>query len=181
MQRPMQACLAIDLTRLITRLRHANPTGIDRVDLAYARHVLGGGAEGTRFGLVSTAFGPRVLDRETARGIVESVAAGWVEDVAAEADPVYRALAASLGSGPAVGLAADHRPPQTGKRRGRAGWTGAGSRPRPACGCCARAASSACPRARSIFTPRICGSTGRGASTGSTPGATCGRSSSSTT
>lgn len=121
MQRPMQACLAIDLTRLITRLRHANPTGIDRVDLAYARHVLGGGAEGTRFGLVSTAFGPRVLDRETARGIVESVAAGWVEDVAAEADPVYRALAASLGSGPGVGLAADHRPPQAGKRRGEGG------------------------------------------------------------
>ena len=76
MQRAMQACLAIDLTRLITRLRHASPTGIDRVDLAYARHILSQGTEGTRFGLVSTAFGPRVLDRETARGIVEAVAAG---------------------------------------------------------------------------------------------------------
>ena len=95
----MPATVAIDLTRLITRLRHASPTGIDRVDLAYARHYLGNGPEGTRFGLVSTALGPRVLDRDSARAIVETVAAGWVEDVTAEADPVFRALAASLASG----------------------------------------------------------------------------------
>ncbi|WP_238255887.1 glycosyltransferase family 4 protein [Methylorubrum podarium] len=118
MQRPMQACLAIDLTRLITRLRHASPTGIDRVDLAYARHVLNQGAEGTRFGLVSTALGPRVLDRETARGIVEAVAAGWVEDVTAAADPVFQALASSLAADPA----ADGRPaPRAGRRRGEGG------------------------------------------------------------
>ncbi|TXN21167.1 glycosyltransferase family 1 protein [Methylobacterium sp. WL9] len=82
--------IAFDLTRLITRLRHASPTGIDRVDLAYARHVLGG--EGPRFGLVTSAFGPRVIDREQARAIVDAVAAGWVEDVRAEDDPVYRGL-----------------------------------------------------------------------------------------
>ncbi|MBD8907056.1 glycosyltransferase family 4 protein [Methylorubrum zatmanii] len=102
MQRVMPACLAIDLTRLITRLRHANPTGIDRVDLAYARHVLGSGPDGTRFGLVSTALGPRVLDRDSARDIVETVASGWVEDVIAEADPVFRALTASLMANPAA-------------------------------------------------------------------------------
>ena len=114
MQRAMQACLAIDLTRLITRLRHASPTGIDRVDLAYARHILSQGTEGTRFGLVSTAFGPRVLDRETARGIVEAVAAGWVEDVTAEADPVFQTLAASLSG--------DGRPsPTAARRRGEGG------------------------------------------------------------
>ncbi|MGU3361746.1 glycosyltransferase family 4 protein [Methylobacterium sp. M6A4_1b] len=88
--------LAFDLTRLITRLRHPSPSGIDRVDLAYARHVLA--QEGDRFGLVSTAFGPRVLARAEARAIVEAVAAGWVEDRDATQDPVYRRLAATLGS-----------------------------------------------------------------------------------
>ncbi|WP_232631311.1 glycosyltransferase family 4 protein [Methylobacterium sp. Leaf118] len=92
--------VAIDLTRLITRLRHASPTGIDRVDLAYARRVLGDGAgPGERFGLVSTEFGPRILERGTARAVIEAVAAGWIEHVAAEDDPVYRALGATLASG----------------------------------------------------------------------------------
>ncbi|TXM94488.1 glycosyltransferase family 1 protein, partial [Methylobacterium sp. WL103] len=86
--------IAFDLTRLVTRLRHASPSGIDRVDLAYARHVLAGA--GPRFGLVSTGLGPRVLDRAHASRIVEAVAAGWIEDVAAESDPVYRRLEARL-------------------------------------------------------------------------------------
>lgn len=88
--------VAFDLTRLITRLRHASPTGIDRVDLAYARHFLSGGEQ--RFGLVTTRLGPRVVDGETARGIVETVAAGWVEDLSAEDDPVYRRLIARLSA-----------------------------------------------------------------------------------
>ena len=86
---------AFDLTRLVTRLRHASPSGIDRVDLAYARAYLG--RPRPACGIVSTAFGPRVLDRERALGIVEAVAAGWVEDRDAGADPVYRRLAARLG------------------------------------------------------------------------------------
>ena len=91
--------IAFDLTRLVTRLRHASPSGIDRVDLAYARHVLEGA--GPRFGLVSTGLGPRVLDRAHASRIVEAVAAGWIEDVAAESDPVYRRLEARLSGRPA--------------------------------------------------------------------------------
>ncbi|NEU13103.1 glycosyltransferase family 4 protein [Methylobacterium sp. BTF04] len=89
--------VAVDLTRLVTRLRHASPSGIDRVDLAYARHFLG--QNGDRFGIVSTGLGPRVLDRAQALGIVEAVAAGWVEDLDATRDPVYRRLAAILGDG----------------------------------------------------------------------------------
>lgn len=111
MQRPMPASLAFDLTRLVTRLRHPNPTGIDRVDLAYARHVLAEDGDGPRFGLVSTAYGPRVLDRRTALGIAETVAAGWVEDLAAEADPVFQTLSAAL--------TADHRPSATARPRQR--------------------------------------------------------------
>lgn len=86
--------IAFDLTRLVTRLRHPSPSGIDRVDLAYARHVLDGA--GGRFGLVSTALGPRILGRARALRIVDAVAAGWVEDVAAGDDPVYARLEAQL-------------------------------------------------------------------------------------
>ncbi len=91
----MQRPIAFDLTRLVTRLRHASPSGIDRVDLAYARHLLG--QAGPRFGLVSTALGPRLLDRDRAWGLVEAVSAGWVEDGTAEDDAVYRRLAQRLG------------------------------------------------------------------------------------
>ena len=90
-----ETAIAFDLTRLVTRLRHASPSGIDRVDLAYARHVLAG--RGPRFGLVSTALGPRILDRATFAAIVEAVAAGWVEDREAAQDPVYAGLATRLG------------------------------------------------------------------------------------
>jgi glycosyltransferase involved in cell wall biosynthesis len=92
-----QAAVAFDLTRLITRLAHASPSGIDRVDLAYARHFLG--QDGARFGVVSTVFGPRVLDRDAARAVVDAVASGWVEDLDAGSDPVYHRLVASIGAG----------------------------------------------------------------------------------
>lgn len=92
--------IAFDLTRLITRLRHARPTGIDRVDLAYARHYLGG--DGPRFGLVSTGLGVRVVDRDAALGIVEAVEAGWVENASAQDDSVYAGLVAALGGAATV-------------------------------------------------------------------------------
>ena len=108
--------VAVDLTRLITRLRHASPTGIDRVDLAYARQVLGGAGRGAEwFGLVSTEIGPRVLERDAALDIVEAVASGWVEDVTAEDDPVYRALSDTLESGDAL-----RRGRESGPKAGRA-------------------------------------------------------------
>jgi glycosyltransferase involved in cell wall biosynthesis len=105
--------IAFDLTRLVTRLRHPSPSGIDRVDLAYARVFLG--RPGPAFGVVSTAFGPRVLDRARALAIVEAVAAGWVEDREAASDPVYHRLATrcgdSAGAGAGVGGRSRQDPP----------------------------------------------------------------------
>ncbi len=91
--------VAFDLTRLITRLRHASPTGIDRVDLAYARHFLNDRA--ACFGIVSTRFGPRVLDRETSFRIVDAVAAGWAENGGSDDDPVFRTLTGQSEAVPA--------------------------------------------------------------------------------
>lgn len=107
--------IAVDLTRLITRLRHPSPSGIDRVDLAYARHFLG--QEGERYGVVSTAFGPRVLLRRQALAIVEAASAGWVEELAAGGDPVYRGLVASLGETPEPHAEALGKRPSAGARR----------------------------------------------------------------
>ncbi len=97
----IQRPIAFDLTRLVTRLQHTSPSGIDRVDLAYAHAVLDG--PGERMGVVSTAFGPRVLDRERSQAIVASVEGGWVEDRPAALDPAYRRLTARLGQSPEAG------------------------------------------------------------------------------
>ncbi|MDP4003561.1 glycosyltransferase family 1 protein [Methylobacterium sp. NEAU K] len=102
--------IAFDLTRLVTRLRHASPSGIDRVDLAYARAYLG--RPGPSVGVVSTAFGPRVIDRARAVDIVEAVSAGWVEDRDAASDPVYRGLAKRLGD--PLASTATGQPPRPG-------------------------------------------------------------------
>ena len=163
--------IAFDLTRLVTRLRHPSPSGIDRVDLAYARHVLGGA--GARFGLVSTGLGPRILDRDHAVRIVDAVSAGWTEGVAAREDPVYRRLEARLSGRPADSSGGPKRSARSGtvrRRRIQAQTVLGIFRP-----------SRPCPRAASTSTPRTCASTGRSASTGSTPAPTCGRCSSSTT
>ncbi|MCJ2027355.1 glycosyltransferase family 4 protein [Methylobacterium sp. J-067] len=92
----IQRPTAFDLTRLVTRLRHASPSGIDRVDLAYAHAFLGHREKSV--GVVSTAVGPRVLSREEALSIVAAVEAGWIEDRPADEDPAYRRLAARLGA-----------------------------------------------------------------------------------
>ena len=69
----------MDVTRLATRLGRAVPNGIDRVDLAYAQHFLGGehDAMGAVIGLGGV---PRLIERPVAASLVESVAAGWGED-----------------------------------------------------------------------------------------------------
>ncbi|MBE7248247.1 MAG: glycosyltransferase family 4 protein [Actinomycetospora chiangmaiensis] len=100
--------IAFDLTRLVTRLRHPSPSGIDRVDLAYARAFLG--RPGLGFGIVSTAYGPRVLERDRALAIVEAVAAGWVEDRQATSDPVFHRLAACCGDPGGAGSAPSGAP-----------------------------------------------------------------------
>lgn len=109
------AAIAVDLTRLITRLRHPSPSGIDRVDLAYARHFLG--QEGARFGIVSTPLGPRVLPRPQALAIVAAASAGWVEELAAGGDPIYRRLVDSLGEAPEPQAEALGQRPSAGARR----------------------------------------------------------------
>jgi len=69
--------IVFDVSRLITRAGQATPTGIDRVELAYARHLIAGAgpvcfARATRWGLT-------LLSQPAVEGYVEALAALWRE------------------------------------------------------------------------------------------------------
>jgi glycosyltransferase involved in cell wall biosynthesis len=72
-----KSVLLLDISRLIWRARRRGPTGIDRVELAYARHFLS--ADGERPALaVLHLFGFLfAVSREAGRRFVEQLAARW--------------------------------------------------------------------------------------------------------
>ena len=61
----------LDLTRLVSRVGRGPLTGIDRVELAYLRHLLAGPEP--LFGLVRTAVGFVLLDKAGANGVLDRV------------------------------------------------------------------------------------------------------------
>src|SRR5215831_10640295 len=66
----MRRKIIFDVSHLITRLNQTATSGIDRVDLAYARHLTRGqirACAGTQYGF----FRPHVLSAERMRGLVE--------------------------------------------------------------------------------------------------------------
>jgi glycosyltransferase involved in cell wall biosynthesis len=74
----MSRTLVYDLSRLVTRVLHATPNGIDRVDLLLARHfLLHGEFKAQALGLGFT--GPRLIPDRISRGAAERVAAAWRE------------------------------------------------------------------------------------------------------
>ena len=75
MSRPSPRPILFDVTRLLTRLRYGAPTGIDRVDLAYADRLLSAGdASGA---LALTPVGPKLLRAETTRALLDTLGARW--------------------------------------------------------------------------------------------------------
>ena len=89
--------LLFDATRLLTRLGHPAPTGIDRVDLAYARHVLGrsgGGGDAVAI----TRHGTRILPRPAADDLLQVLGGRWRDTEAAGPDPQLGRIRAWLGS-----------------------------------------------------------------------------------
>jgi glycosyltransferase involved in cell wall biosynthesis len=103
-----------DLTRLITRFLTEAPNGIDRVDLALARHFANRPNENV-FALLWTIAGPRLFPASVARDVVRDVENHWRERDK-EDDPLYeevvhRLLAPGSLSGRIV------RPAKRGSRR----------------------------------------------------------------
>jgi hypothetical protein len=68
--------IALDLSRLLSRAGFATPTGIDRVELAYARHLLASGKEHC-FAAINAVGAIAALPEEGAARFVEMLEAMW--------------------------------------------------------------------------------------------------------
>jgi glycosyltransferase involved in cell wall biosynthesis len=67
----------IDLSRLVWRSRHLTPTGIDRVELAYARHFLDRADRPVRFVARVNAYGGRELGKAAVRHFLDCLDRDW--------------------------------------------------------------------------------------------------------
>ncbi len=78
MPRPGQplAMIALDLSRLLSRAGRGTPTGIDRVELAYAEHLIADGASAC-FTAVSTSGRLGLLQHRAAEQFVAAIGAAW--------------------------------------------------------------------------------------------------------
>jgi glycosyltransferase involved in cell wall biosynthesis len=74
----MKLPLRLDLSRLVWRARHATPSGIDRVELAYARHFLT--RPHAQFVVRAGAVGGRLLDPLRLAGFLDWLEASWQLD-----------------------------------------------------------------------------------------------------
>jgi glycosyltransferase involved in cell wall biosynthesis len=70
--------IALDVSRLLSRAGHGTPTGIDRVELAYARHLLQHG--NSCFTAVKPTGGLALLPDDGAERLVAALAAAWRGD-----------------------------------------------------------------------------------------------------
>jgi glycosyltransferase involved in cell wall biosynthesis len=68
--------IALDLSRLLSRAGRGTPTGIDRVELAYAEHLIASGAPSC-FTAVSACGGLVLLNRRVAERFVAGIGAAW--------------------------------------------------------------------------------------------------------
>jgi len=87
----MSRPIVYDVTHLVARLAVEDPTGIDRVDLAFGRHF----AEFRHSCIFASHYGrysPRVMQPAMLRQIVRQAEAGWREDLAIDADQTFCAV-----------------------------------------------------------------------------------------
>jgi glycosyltransferase involved in cell wall biosynthesis len=84
--------IALDLSRLLSRAGFATPTGIDRVELAYALHLLASGNEHC-FAAINAFGAIAALPREGAARFVEMLEAMWRGGAAPEEAQEIKALA----------------------------------------------------------------------------------------
>ncbi len=92
----------VDLTYVAARLGAATPTGIERVDAAFARHFTAGVGEapGEACAIHYGLLAPHALLPRTARRLVDEAAAVWRPATGSADDPVYAAVARWLEGPP---------------------------------------------------------------------------------
>lgn len=86
--------IVFDVSRLATRFSRSTPNGIDRVDLQYAQYFLAK-ERGAR-GVLLSPVGPRLIENDPARHLIQAVADHWQENVPPENDRIYEWLQARL-------------------------------------------------------------------------------------
>lgn len=105
----MSLPLRLDLSRLVWRARHATPSGIDRVELAYARHFLT--RPDAQFVVRAGALGGRLLDPLRLEGFLNWLEATWQVGGEGSLSRTATLLAASsaMPGGAALGLIPSHQ------------------------------------------------------------------------
>ena len=105
----MDRPVAYDITRLTTRVWNRTPNGIDRVDMAYARHFLDprGGEKNAM--LYLRALGHRMLAREGAMDVIDGIGEHFGESDDPDLDPAYQRIIHWLRDGPAASTTSPHR------------------------------------------------------------------------
>src|SRR5437763_8953138 len=68
--------IALDLSRLLSRAGRGTPTGIDRVELAYAQHLIAAGRS-TCFAATTVFGGLGLLPSAEAEAFVAAICASW--------------------------------------------------------------------------------------------------------
>ncbi len=121
----MSLPLRLDLSRLVWRAHHPAPTGIDRVELAYARHFLA--RSDTQFVIRAGALGGRLLDTARAASFLDWLERAWEKGGEGSLARSAHLLATSrrMPSGPALALIPSHqnwhRPAWLGRLKGKGG------------------------------------------------------------
>ena len=91
----MPRVIAFDLTRLFLGPLFLAPRGIDRVDLALARHVFAE-ADAPHLGILPTPWGMRAYPAWLVRRVLDHVEALWAERAGEDPDPQIAALIAAV-------------------------------------------------------------------------------------
>ncbi len=82
-----KSVLLLDISRLIWRARRRGPTGIDRVELAYARHFLAAERERPAYAVLHLFGFLFAVSREVGQRFVEQLAAHWQGSAATSRQP----------------------------------------------------------------------------------------------
>lgn len=87
----------LDVSRMLSRLRRRSPTGIDRVELAYARHYLEGVGDHDLRCLLTTPINSGLIARQLAHRVVRTAIDRWTAvDADPASDPAYDQLRTAL-------------------------------------------------------------------------------------
>lgn len=94
----MEAGRIIDISRLLSRLHRRTPTGIDRVEFAYARHYLNNNSDQDVRAVVTTPVNTGLLSRRTVRQLMQTAEARWSSSENPPSGPAWTRLCEILKS-----------------------------------------------------------------------------------